>query len=77
MIHMKSIALLLLTGIALGLAFAGPPVFGQNTQARPNVVFILVDDLRWDELGIAGHPYVKTPNIDRIGREGDCFETRL
>lgn len=73
MIHMKSIALLLLTGIALGLAFAGPPVFGQNTQARPNVVFILVDDLRWDELGIAGHPYVKTPNIDRIGREGALF----
>ena len=47
---------------------------GPDTNAvRPNIVFILVDDLRWDELGIAGHPYVKSPNIDRIGREGAMF----
>jgi len=51
--------------------------FGQPVAAalkpRPNIVFILIDDLRWDELGIAGHPYIKTPNIDRIGREGAVF----
>jgi N-acetylglucosamine-6-sulfatase len=41
--------------------------------SRPNIVFILVDDLRWDELGCAGHPYIKTPNIDRIAREGAMF----
>ncbi|HEX4949578.1 MAG TPA: sulfatase [Blastocatellia bacterium] len=40
---------------------------------RPNIVFILVDDLRWDELGIAGHPFIKTPNIDSIGHEGARF----
>jgi N-acetylglucosamine-6-sulfatase len=40
---------------------------------RPNIVFILVDDLRWDELGCAGHPFIKTPNIDRIAREGAIF----
>jgi N-acetylglucosamine-6-sulfatase len=39
----------------------------------PNVVFVLVDDLRWDELGAAGHPVVKTPNIDRLAREGALF----
>src|SRR6185295_8094367 len=47
------------------------PAAGQ--QLRPNIVFILIDDLRWDELGIAGHPYLKTPNIDRIGKEGAMF----
>jgi N-acetylglucosamine-6-sulfatase len=50
--------------------------FGQRRNAlapRPNIVFILIDDLRWDELGIAGHPYIKTPNIDRIGKEGAVF----
>ena len=41
--------------------------------SRPNIVFILVDDLRWDELGCTGHPFVKTPNIDRIAREGAMF----
>ena len=43
------------------------------SNSRPNIVFILVDDLRWDELGITGHPFVKTPNIDRIAREGAMF----
>src|SRR5262245_61981467 len=40
---------------------------------RPNIVFILVDDLRWDELGCTENPYVKTPNIDRIAHEGAMF----
>jgi N-acetylglucosamine-6-sulfatase len=46
---------------------------GGASPTRPNIVFILIDDLRWDELGIAGHPYIKTPNIDRIAREGAMF----
>lgn len=46
---------------------------GSASDSRPNIVFILVDDLRWDELGCAGHPYIKTPNIDRIAREGAMF----
>ena len=40
---------------------------------RPNIVVILVDDMRWDEFGEAGHNYIKTPNIDRIAKEGACF----
>lgn len=40
---------------------------------RPNLVFILIDDLRWNGVGYAGHPFVKTPNIDRIAREGVVF----
>ena len=46
---------------------------GAASDSRPNIVFILTDDLRWDELGCAGHPYIKTPNIDRIAREGAMF----
>ncbi len=42
-------------------------------QKRPNIVVILVDDMRWDEYGEAGHNYIKTPNIDRIVKEGACF----
>lgn len=42
---------------------------------RPNVVMILIDDLRWDELGYMGHPYVKTPNVDRLAVEGVAFES--
>lgn len=53
-------------GSAAGLAGATPP-------ARPNIVFIYTDDQRWDAMGCAGHPFLKTPNMDRIAREGAMF----
>jgi len=40
---------------------------------RPNVVVVIVDDLRWDEFGAGGHPYLETPNIDRLASEGALF----
>ena len=40
---------------------------------RPNILFIVLDDLRWNALGYAGHAHVKTPQIDRIAREGVTF----
>jgi len=46
---------------------------GAREGARPNVVVILVDDLRWDDIAVAGHPFVETPNIDRLAREGARF----
>src|SRR4051794_32132300 len=39
---------------------------GSGNPRGPNIVIILMDDLRWDELGCVGHPFVKTPHIDRI-----------
>jgi N-acetylglucosamine-6-sulfatase len=46
-----------------------------NNEKRkhPNIVVILVDDMRWDEYGKAGHNYIKTPNIDRVVKEGASF----
>jgi arylsulfatase A-like enzyme len=41
---------------------------------KPNLVIFLGEGLRWDELSSAGHPLVKTPNMDRIGREGMTFK---
>ena len=40
---------------------------------RPNIIFILADDVRWDDLGATGHPFSKTPHIDRVAREGVMF----
>ena len=37
---------------------------------RPNLLVILIDDLRFDETGASGHPYMKTPHIDRLAHEG-------
>ncbi len=44
-----------------------------ENRKRPNIVVILVDDMRWDEYGEAGHNYLKTPNIDRLAKEGASF----
>ena len=41
---------------------------------KPNILVILIDDLRYDEFSAGGHPYMKTPNIDRIAHEGVLFE---
>ncbi len=40
---------------------------------RPNIVFVLVDDLRWDELACTGHPFAQSPHADRLAREGAMF----
>ena len=41
---------------------------------KPNLLVILIDDLRFDEFGAGGHPYMKTPHIDRIAHEGARFD---
>jgi len=40
---------------------------------KPNLIVILIDDLRFDEFGAGGHPYMKTPHVDRIADEGAIF----
>ena len=40
---------------------------------KPNIVFIFADDWGWGDLSCHGHPYVKTPNIDRLAEEGTDF----
>src|SRR5687767_2548511 len=47
----------------------------EPTPRRPNILFIIVDEMRWNVMGCAGHPLVKTPNLDRLAREGTRFET--
>jgi arylsulfatase A-like enzyme len=43
-------------------------------RARPNLVFFLGEGARWDESSLAGNTLLKTPHIDRIGREGAVFD---
>ena len=57
----------------LGSLWAGEVSSQAAPAARPNIIFILLDDQRWDDLGCYGHPVVKTPNIDRIAQEGVRF----
>ena len=40
---------------------------------KPNIIFIFADDWGWGDLSCHGHPYVKTPHIDRLAKEGTDF----
>lgn len=51
----------------VGSAFAADEATPAN---RLNVIVILADDLGWGDLGCYGHPNFKTPNLDRMAREG-------
>ncbi len=41
----------------------------------PNIVFIYADDLGFGDLACHGHPHIKTPNLDRLSREGTDFRS--
>ena len=57
-------------GLLAGVGLVG---CADGTDTRPNIVMILVDDLRWDDFGAGGHPFVETPSIDRLANEGARF----
>lgn len=42
-------------------------------KEHPNIIMIVVDDMRYDEWGGGGHTYLKTPNIDQLAKEGTRF----
>jgi N-acetylglucosamine-6-sulfatase len=51
------------------------PVFISGALAeRPNILVILTDDHRYDALGFLGHPFLETPNMDRLAAEGVHFK---
>ncbi len=58
-------------GIALSL---GSFYCRTKKESRPNFVFFLTDDQRWDGMSCAGNTILKTPNMDRIAQEGVRFE---
>ena len=43
-------------------------------QPRPNIIFLLTDDQRWDTLGCMGNPVIRTPEIDALARAGVLFK---
>jgi arylsulfatase A-like enzyme len=66
---MKRLSLFLLATVLVGMRH----VQAAMPAARPNIVFIMSDDVGYGDLGCYGAQRVKTPNLDRIAREGVRF----
>ena len=62
------------TTVAAGLVGLNFPGIVSAGGRMPNIIFILTDDHRWDAFGCMDHPFLKTPNLDRIAGEGVMFE---
>ncbi|MFB9054833.1 sulfatase [Formosa undariae] len=50
------------------------PVVVAEKVEKPNIIFILTDDQRWDALGFQGNPIIKTPNMDELAGSGVYFK---
>lgn len=56
------------------LAIQGCLTTKNTSRTRPNFIFFFTDDQGWQDMQCVGHPYLKTPNIDRLAREGSRFD---
>jgi len=56
--------------LTLSFVFFAAPLRGAQSAEKPNLLLIIADDLNWRDLGCAGNPDVRTPNIDRLASEG-------
>ena len=74
---MKSLSFLCLSLTLCGIISCKKQIKHQSaekkTQTKTNIVFIFADDWGWGDLSAHGHPYIKTPNIDRLASEGTDF----
>lgn len=62
------------TFLAIFLTASALTATENTAPKRPNFIFFLTDDQGWADAKFAGHPYVKTPNLDRLASQGTRFK---
>lgn len=72
--HMRIVAAPVLAALSFLLCFTVCAPASAQSNARPNIVFIYADDWGWGDLSAHGHPWLKTPHIDRMAAEGIDFQ---
>ncbi|MGH9843613.1 MAG: sulfatase-like hydrolase/transferase, partial [Blastocatellia bacterium] len=65
--HFVAVLLILTAAVSPSITDA------QKNRAKPNIIFILADDLGWGDLGSYGQKKIRTPNLDRMAAEGIRF----
>ena len=63
---MKHIGITLGTGLLATVSLCGNAA---NKDSKPNIIFILCDDMGYGDLGCYGQKYIQTPNLDRMAAD--------
>lgn len=67
----------MVSGLTLLLTISFQTQTQSEATLRPNIIFILTDDQRWDALSCMGNQQARTPNIDRLAKEGVLFKNHF
>ncbi|MHC4085184.1 MAG: sulfatase [Planctomycetota bacterium] len=70
---LKSAGLGTVTLAMQGCLSTSAPISDRASAQRPNIIFILADDLGWTELGCYGSTFNETPNFDKLAAQGTRF----
>ena len=70
---MKRLLMLTLGFFAIVLCCAASPCAAETQKKKPNILFLFADDQRADAIGAYDNPHIKTPNLDRLAKEGYNF----
>ncbi|GAJ04350.1 unnamed protein product, partial [marine sediment metagenome] len=70
---LKALGLGVTTLAGQGCASISELIGSRASNDKPNIIFILADDLGWAELGCYGNKFNETPNLDKLSREGMRF----
>src|SRR5687768_6760027 len=60
-------------GLVAGVCLSLVASVGAAEVRRPNIIYIMADDLGYGDLGAFGQKKIRTPNLDRMAAEGTCF----
>ena len=67
------------TAVLFALMLCGGSFVANAQEKQPNIIFIISDSHRAEALGVAGHPFVQTPNLDKLAdvRKRLCYDSHL
>ena len=71
---MKLLNTLVSTFCVLSVSLGAEPTALVHERSKPNIILVMADDQGWGDVGYNGHPFVRTPELDALARDGFVFD---